>query len=231
MSIIKFVWRISIVGLVMIMMVRAPLLAREPDEAYYMAVFSAQVVSNDPGLTHSFATFVKATAAAHPPPGYQTEVVTISWMPQSLTILVLQPDPEPGTNLDLQSSLRWAQSRNCRVSMWGPYKIHKELYDRAVRQESHLKSGRVQYKTIDRHFRPGVASNCIHAVSDLDLHNGFLDSGQSSGDAASRQIVQHLDRWIIDRGPSHAWVASRLGLRVDAVSPRDPEQWSVLNSR
>jgi hypothetical protein len=209
----------------------APVRAGEPSESFYMAVFSAQANSDDPSLTHTFATFVKATGTGEPVKARRMEVHTISWMPQSLNIVVLQRDPEPGTNLDLQSSLRWGESRNLRVSMWGPYRIHKALYDRAVEQEARLRSGRVLYKAVDRWFRPGVASNCIHAVSDLGADNGHLDSGQAAGEAASRQVVQHLNRWIIDRGHTHPWVARRLGLTVNSVSPRDPEQRSLIAMR
>jgi hypothetical protein len=223
--------RILLLAHVTLFAASGPLRAREPSVSYFMAVFAAQVDSNDPSLTHSFATFIRATAPSDSAKDVRVDVHTISWMPQSLNILLLQTSPEPGANLDLKTSLRWAESRNCRVSMWGPYKIEKELFDRAVAQELRLKSGRVQYKAVDRHFRPGVASNCIHAVSDLDNRNGLMDSGQLSGDAASRQIVQHLDHWIVDHGQSNAWMARRLGLKVDSVNPRDPEQRLVLISR
>src|SRR5829696_6486189 len=112
----------SMVACLVASMDAAPVRAAEPGEFYYMMVFSAQVNSDDPSLTHTFATFVKATGMGEPVKNRRTEVHTISWMPQSLNIMVLRPDPEPGTNLDLQSSLRWAESRNCRVSMWGPYR-------------------------------------------------------------------------------------------------------------
>jgi hypothetical protein len=209
----------------------APLRAREPLERHYMLIFAAQVDSNDPTFSHTFATFVKTTATGESASDGRTEAHTISWMPQSLHIVILGTSPEPGTNLDLQSSLRWAESRNCRVSMWGPYKIGQELYDRAIKQESRLKTGRVLYKAMDRAYRPGIASNCIHAVSDLDPDRGLLDAGQLCGDAASRRVVQHLNHWIIGRGQSHSWVAGRLGLKLDHVSPRDYEQRLLLVSR
>jgi hypothetical protein len=221
--------QVSLLAPVLLMIASAPSRAEEPKDSYYMAVFSAQVESNEPRLTHTFATFMKDTGDSAKE--YRTEVHTIRWMPKSLTIAILGANPEPGTNLDLQSSLRWAESRNCRVSMWGPYKIDNQLYDRAVKQESRLRSGRVLYKAIDLRFRPGVASNCIHAVSDLDTDKGLLDSGLRRGDDASRLVVQHLSRWMIDRGQKHAWVAGRLGLKIDSASLRDTEQRSLLALR
>jgi len=209
----------------------APSRAQEPDESYYMTIFSAQANSRDPRRTHSFATFVKAAGTGDSAKDNPIEIHTISWMPQSLDIVILRRQPEPGVNLDLASSLRWAESRNSRVSMWGPYQINKELYDRAVEQEARLNSGQVLYKALDRRFRPGIASNCIHAVTDLDTENGLLHSGQGRGDAASRQVAQHLNRWIINPGQTHAWVASRLGLTDETVSPPDVEQRSIVASR
>ena len=209
----------------------APSRAQEPSESYYMTIFSAQANSRDPRRTHSFATFVKAIGTGDLAKDSPIEVHTISWMPQSLDIVILRRRPEQGINLDLESSLRWAASRNSRVSMWGPYQIGKELYDRAVAQETRLNSGLVLYKAIDRRFRPGTASNCIHAVADLDIDGGLLHSGQGRGDAASRQVAQHLTRWIINPEQTHTWVASRLGLKDDSVSPPSGEQRTILASR
>jgi hypothetical protein len=189
-----------------------PARAQEANEHYYMMIFSAQTASSDPRLTHSFATFVRATGTGPSAEAYQIEAHTISWMPQSLDIVVLCLRPERGINLDLASSLRWAESVGSRVSMWGPYEIQKELYDRARAQEARLNSGTVLYKALDGRFRPGTASNCIHAVADLDMDRGLLESGQGRGDTASYQVMQHLARRIIDPGQTHPWVARRLGL-------------------
>jgi hypothetical protein len=223
--------RFSMLAPLILLVAGAPLHAREANEFYYMVMFSAQTPSNDPRLTHSFATFVKATGTGDSAEDYRTEVHTISWMPRSLNIRILRRRLEPGVNLDLQSSLRWAESRNCRVLMWGPYEIDQELYDRAIQQEARLRSGRVLYKALDRRFRPGIASNCIHAVSDLDVDNGLLDTGHGRGHAASRQVAQHLNGWIIDRGQTHSWVANRLFLTDPAADRWDLPQQSLLASQ
>jgi len=214
----------------LLMVASVPSRAQELNESYFMTIFSAQADSRDPRRTHSFATFVKANGRGDAAKDSPIEIHTISWMPQSLEIVILRRRPEPGINLDLKSSLRWAESRNCRVSMWGPYQINKDLYDRAVEQEARLNSGQVLYKAVDRRFRPGTASNCIHAVADLDTDNGLLHSGQGRGDAASRQVAQHLNRWTIS-AETHTWVASRLGLNDQPVNRQDVGQQSLLASR
>ena len=216
--------RFSVFVLILSIVANSPASAQESAAYYYMMIFSAQSASEDPRLSHSFATFVKVTGIGDWEEGYRIESRTISWMPRSLNIVVLRARPEPGTNLNLQSSLEWAESMNCRVSMWGPYQIDKELYDRAIQQEARLRSGRVLYKSVDFKLRPGPASNCIHAISDLDTDYGLLHFGNARGDVASHQIVQHLRRWIIDAGRVHPWVASQLGLNDHAIRWRDLEQ-------
>jgi hypothetical protein len=227
----KHSMRFSMLANLVLILATTPSPAQEANETYYMVIFSAQADSRNPRRTHSFATFVKATGSGDSASERQTEVHTISWMPQSLNIVVLRRRPETGANLDLASSLRWAESMNCHVSMWGPYQIKKELYDRAVEQEARLNSGRVLYKALDRRFRPGTASNCIHAVSDLDLDNGLLHTGPGRGDEASSMVAQHLHHWIIDPEQTHTWVASRLGLTDQPINRGEPEERSLIASR
>src|SRR5207245_10131955 len=134
------------------------------------------------------------------------------WRPSALNRVVLRRMPELGANLDFTATFDWARSGGARVIMGGPYLIQKELYDRALAQEDRLRSGRVQYKAIDRNFRP-QASNCIHALSDIDTDNGFLHVGREWGEAASRDVANYLRRWIDNPEKTYPWVSERLELR------------------
>ena len=95
------------------------------------------------------------------------------------------------------------------------------MYDRALRQIARLQAGGVQYKALDAGFRPLAASNCIHAVSDIDQDNGLLDTETAHGEAASYLVVRHLERWINDPGQKHDWVYDQLGLRQYPIVRRD----------
>ena len=181
-----------------------------PREAYYMMVFDAD--GGEPRSSHTFGTFVKATGNGAKEEDDQFEAHTISWTPASLEITILRRAPEPGVNLDLSATLRWARSVGARVSMWGPYRIEKELYDRALTQEERLRSGRVLYKAIDMNYRP-QASNCVHALSDIDTDNGFLNVGLEWGEAASRDVANYLRRWVINPEKAYPWVSERLELK------------------
>src|ERR1700730_8742938 len=129
-------------------------MAAPADESYYVMVFAAQRASNVPRYSHTFATFVKAAKEGTDEEDYKVEQHTISWIAGSLEVNLARLNPEPGVNLNLRDSLRLAQTDEEKVSMWGPFEIKKELYDRALKQIDRLESGAVGYKAIDGRFRP-----------------------------------------------------------------------------
>jgi hypothetical protein len=187
-------------------------LASRAEESYYVIVYGAQRTPNVPRFTHSFATFVKATGEGADKTKYKIEEHTISWIAKTKDIVVARAIPEPGVNLSLKDSMELAASQKEKVSMWGPFEIKKELYDRALKQIDRLESNKVEYKAIDLRFRPERAINCIHAVSDIDAGEGLLETGTASGDEASRMVVEHLRRWMIKPENAHNWVSKRIGL-------------------
>jgi hypothetical protein len=188
-------------------------------ERYYVVLFAFQSEPNLPRFAHTFATFVKATGAGPDPRCYSVQTHTISWCPASREIRVARFCPERGANLDLPATLAWARSLGSWVTRWGPFEVHKELYDRAVAQEARLRSGAVQYKVLDCGLRPSEASNCIHAVSDL-AGGALLDTGAAYGEEASCLVAHHLRRWMINPHLTHEWVYQRLGLEGVAVQSR-----------
>lgn len=182
-------------------------------ESYFMVVFATD--RGAAPYSHTFATFVKTTEE-----GTLLDVQTISWMPRTLNIFVLAP-AEPGVNLDLHASLQWALSRNVPTFQWGPFEIKRELYDRAATQIARLNSGTVAYKALDRRLHPGNVSNCIHAVSDIEMDRGVLHVGLAHGRAASQLVVWHLQPWIIHPEEHHEWVTDLLGLGDYPITHED----------
>src|SRR5207302_168251 len=99
-----------------------------------------------------------------------------------------------------------------RVTLWGPYAIRKELYDLAARQADRLNRGEMRYITFDRRNRGKDASNCIHAVCDLDSTQPPLDTGANYGDDTGELLVDHFRRYILPpRGPTR-WLTDQLNL-------------------
>ena len=190
--------------------------AARADDAYFMIVFGQQDGVDQVDVSHTFATFIKATGNGSDKTKYTVDSHTISWMPRSLHVKLLRR-PEEGVNLDLKDTLRHARAIKCEVSMWGAFHIKKELYDRALQQEARLKKGDIDYKALDARFRPNSATNCIHAVCDIDTDKGLLETGTAHGNDASLMVLRHLSRWIIDYDGTHDWIGQRLDLGKDIV--------------
>lgn len=121
-------------------------------------------------------------------------------------------------NLDLHQTLRFARGQSARVYEWGPYRIRPELYERGLRQIERLNSGRIQYKALDGAWRPDAASNCIHAVSDIDADAGYLTVDGAYGVPASARVVEHLRRWMIEPGREHSSIPVKLGLSGEPIT-------------
>jgi hypothetical protein len=195
------------------------------DESYYMIVFGQE--GSVTQLDHTFAAFVKATGNGPDKAKYTLDVHTLSWMPRSLDVKFLKR-PEEGVNLDLKDSLRLARRAKAELSMWGPFRIQKELFERACRQEARLKNGAIDYKALDARFRPDSAMNCIHAVCDIDRDAGLLSTGTASGREASRLVANHLSRWIIASNESPDWIGVRLELGQDIIRRELQPKTAVL---
>ena len=172
---------------------------------YFMCVFAHETRPRGPRTSHTFATFVKLEGA-------KVDAQTISWLPKTGDIRVLRRFAEPGVNLDLKDSLDFAASIEAQVFEWGPFEIKPELYDRALKQIDRLNSGRIQYKAVDSGLRGEMASNCFHAVADIDTSRGFRSFGLTYGVDATAQVVDHLTPWVIDPGKTYPFVNDKLGL-------------------
>lgn len=193
------------------------------DEFYYVLVFGSQRPRPCIKYSHTFATFVRATGRGPCAEGYALEAHTISWYPQSLDIRPAALLPECGRNFDLGTTLRVAADTGQRVSMWGPYRIDRELYDRALRQIALLESGDVCYKAIDSGYPTDRVSNCIHAVGAVAEGHRVCVLSPGFGETASYRVTRRFQPWVIDPCRRHDWVASRLGLDAWPLRRRDWE--------
>jgi ABC-type phosphate/phosphonate transport system substrate-binding protein len=184
---------------------------RQPKPEYYLCVFAFDSVPRHAQYSHTFATFIKSS-------GGSVEAHTLSWLPNNKRIAVARTQSEPGMNLDLHQTLQFARGLCARVYQWGPYRIRPELYERSLRQLERLNSGRIQYKALDGAWRPDAASNCVHAVSDIDTDDGYLTVDGVYGVAASARVVEHLSRWMIQPGREHSSIREKLGLSGQPIT-------------
>lgn len=188
-------------------------------ETYYLAVFSYQHKENRPRYAHTFATFVKARWCAG---SCQLEAFTISWLPRTAVVRPMAVLPELGCNFDLCTTLRLAYAEGAEVSMWGPYQICPDLYQRAMAQKNRLDSGDIHYKAVDSGWPARRVSNCIHAVSDIDQSRPPLRIASPAwGCPASYYVTLHLLPWIVNPCQTQEWVVDALGLRTCCIRRRD----------
>ena len=113
-------------------------------ERYYVLVFGSQSRPKPLRNTHTWATFVRAVGEGPDPSGWALEQHTISWLPRTLDVRVLSPFPEPGINLDLYQTLGAVRAHDEHVTLWGPFVITPDLYERSLRIHRILQGGAVR---------------------------------------------------------------------------------------
>jgi hypothetical protein len=198
------------------MLVALTAAAAQATEGYYVVFFAAQTPDNQAKFAHTFAAFVRVDDIRAKSPAIQAAV--ISWLPANGNVRVVKLRPEPGKNFGLKETLNWAAELRLNVSAFGPYPIRKELYDSAVRQVKMLESGVVAYKAVDV-ARGNPVSNCIHALSDLDIVKEPLMTGAAHGEEATALVVRFFRPWMV-QGPPAPWLLDRLGLRNFKIAMR-----------
>ena len=180
---------------------------------YFVLMFGSQRSLVAPNDTHSFATFVKVTRMGPQScDGAMLEAHTISWLPANLKMRVAALLPEAGHNYDLPMTFAFAQRTDQRVSMWGPYPIHPELFQRALKRKAELESGKIRYKVVDTVYGDNSACNCIHAIGGMIDLPRLRVASVGFGDSASRYLLKDMEPWILSKTPV-TWISS--GMELD----------------
>lgn len=182
---------------------------------YYLLIFSAQTHPKIPRRTHTFCTLVKVN---DPAPGCSIpsiEAYTISWLPVTLKVKPFRRYDEPGYNLKLDETLRWAAQNRMQVKEWGPFVLEEDFSWRVYREYIRFESGGYRYKAIDPAYRGSRTSDCIHAVTDIDHRDPRTAySVINCGDRVTYQFVQILrERGRLLLPPDDvSWIDAALGL-------------------
>lgn len=170
-----------------------------------MITFGVQDRINSFVRAHTFAIFVREEDD-------RLETKTISWLPKSNDVCLFCP-AETGRNFSLEESIEDPVNDGRKVTAWGPYLIKEELYRRASAQIDFLESGKILFKAIDAPQRfHRIATNCEHAVSDVDIDSGYLHTGTKHGNSGTRAVTRHLRRWMIPTQENLSYLWKRLGL-------------------
>jgi hypothetical protein len=191
-------------------------------DVHFLLVFGSQREARLPRHAHNFATFVRASGEGPNVESYALQAHTIRWLPRSLEIRLPSLLPEPGTNLDLDATLRHVLAGGQCVSQWGPFAVEPILYERALKQVRRLAGGRVRFKAVDTGFPPALVSNALHAVGDLAEEYPRLRVAPSAfGAAAGCLLALRFRPWLLDGAAVYPWVAARLGLGDYPIAQRD----------
>ena len=183
-------------------------------DLFYMLVFGSESDPKQLRYSHTYATFVHATGDGPDPATYALTAHTISWLPRNLDVRVRRVHPEPGINLDFDSTMRFVLNNHQTVTMWGPYLITRDIYNKSIEEANKLNSGHELYRAVDGPFNNRI-SDCIHAVGEVDPRFGrrhyALDKvGKPASAFIAQQMVRRsrVDQSRIDNG----WLIPRLGL-------------------
>jgi hypothetical protein len=180
-------------------------------ERYFVMVFGAQKSLVTPQYTHSWAMFVRTCGPCLG--DAELDYFTISWLSQRMVVEVKRLRPEPGANLDNDTTMAWCRENNMRVSMWGPFEINRDLWVRAQKRVDRLESGEIQYRALDTGRPYDGKSNCIHAIADPEVTGrlrGNFVTALTWGEPASRIITLSLRHEMIDPRTTHPEIADRL---------------------
>ena len=191
-------------------------------------VFGSQSRPKQLRYTHTWATFIKATGEGSDPNAYALESNTISWLPATLEVKVFRPWPEPGVNLDLYQTLQAMHANGESITMWGPFIVGPEVYQRSLWVQSIIASGAPRYRAISG---PGnlLVSDCIHAVAAVDPdfgrgHYPLIRIGKPASRFIARQIMTRTPaKGIEQERYDNSWLIPRLGLDrypIEVISPR-----------
>jgi hypothetical protein len=208
--------------------VAAPTGARAA-EFHYVMIFGSQSRPKQLRYTHTWATFIKATGEGTSADAYSLESNTISWLPRTLDVKVLRLWPEPGVNLGLDETLRAVYANRESVTMWGPFIVRKELYDRSLEVQRIIASGAPRYRAISTPSNL-LVSDCIHAVAAVDLdfgrrHYPLIRIGKPASRYIARQIMTRspakgFEQELYD----NSWLIPRLGLDRYAIEVIPPQR-------
>lgn len=186
----------------------APALAQE---RYFVMVFGAQRSIATPQYTHSWAIFVRTCGPdlADAP----LETLTISWLSARKVVDIKRLSPEPGANLDNDTTMTWCCANRMHTSMWGPYEITACLWERAKRRVERLESGNVEYRALDSGRPYDGHCNCIHAIAHPELTGKIREAFVTAlawGENASRLIALALRDQMIEPDKTYPVLADRI---------------------
>lgn len=220
-------WRSAILAGIVACWATSSVAASEMD---FVLVFGSQSHPKVLKKTHTWATFVRAVGEGTDPANWTVYQHAISWLPATLDVRVWNPVPEPGVNLDLDRTLAFVQGEGENVTLWGPFLITPEIYQRSLGVLQIAESGAAEYRAISNSYDM-LVSDCIHAVAAVDPqfgrnHYPLIRIGNPASRFIAREVmVRGLeDRGIDQKAFDSSWLIPHLGLDRYAIRVVSPQE-------
>lgn len=167
-----------------------------PGHHYYITIFGSGQNPLRFKRTHTFATI---THLQETPDGPVVENSTISWMPATLNIRPFALRPERGVNLTQEESLRWAESKRLRTSVWGPFEIPERRYYLYMARKAELESGEFAYRATGAWREGQPVSNCGQSFSRVTTAGQYyVQPTPFPGEQGTSVLVDRMVRYAIN---------------------------------
>jgi hypothetical protein len=165
-----------------------------PNTLYFLTVYGFQTFPDWLRTAHTFAVATKRTVDGSAPDGASI----ISWLPDAGTIHLF--GAEKGRNYSIEQTQAFKPT-GAVVRAAPTEEVTEEFYNSFLARKAELEGGTIEYMMNDNpNRRPNIATNCIHAVSDLPivLNAGpMLDTHYWHGYAASWAVYRCFEPWFI----------------------------------
>lgn len=174
----------------------SPSLPSPAGHHYYVTIFGSEQNPLRFKRTHTFATI---THLHETPDGPVVENSTISWMPATLNIRPFALRPEPGVSLTQEESLRWAESKGLRTSVWGPFEIPERRYYLYMARKAELESGAIAYRATGAWAREQPVSNCGQSFSRVTTAGQYYRQPTPfPGEQGTSELVRRMVTYAIN---------------------------------
>ncbi|MBA4189616.1 MAG: hypothetical protein C0467_16650 [Planctomycetaceae bacterium] len=187
---------------------------------YYLTLFTAEATPYRPEKTHTFLAITRIPQSAG-----VVETREMSWLPATLKVRGIALLPETGVNLSVADTFAVCARDNMRVSVWGPYQIKAELFNRLSNQITRLETGKIKYKGTDNLYPSPIAMNCYHAIWNISDPMKKFVGPFTSGDATGGKTVHLFREWIISPEQTHDDIFKLIGVDPQTVTRRSHDYW------
>lgn len=177
--------------------------------ADYLIVFAGDSSPYRATTAHTFAALITVVSSPGEAPRV-ADLVSISWLPETLKVRALAVRPERGRNVPLDETLALYLRPPGHVSAWGPYLAHPGLAE-TFRARVTVVEGGYRYKGAS-FLSPRDVGDCARAVEEMARPDRRYIGVYGYGAAAAGSVIRTFSPGLVEPHRPHPWVAELAGL-------------------